>query len=171
MFDFFVLLTGKNKGECGELDAGERLPSENVDEINELKAKNNSLVDENQQLLQEVYVWRKNAQQYKAKIEQLHNIILEQGHKEELPIDDQVVTMFSQLKQNIFRFIKRHCSNQEANRHLSPDVKDWWIMSIVCNVLWDEFFAPNVRWFGFGFDDDRSLSRLENNIIGQGKGK
>ncbi|KAI9661678.1 MAG: hypothetical protein M1821_008916 [Bathelium mastoideum] len=158
---------------CARVTALEGELNEKVHEINKLEAENNSLMGHRRRLEQEVIDWRKKTQSNKAKAIKLQNILLEQGLGEEPPADDQVVRMFSQLRQRILQLIKTQCLKQDAEipvyQQLPMDIKDWWVMKTVCDVLYDHFFSPTVMLFGFenGYDD--ALAYFEAHVAEDGK--
>jgi hypothetical protein len=133
-------------------------------------AKNNSLEEEKSRMEQAVKESKLLASQKirvaEQKTKRLHKIILDSGLSQSAPIDEEIEVAFSQLKHRISQLVKKHCTKHDGSRRkfydqLPAEYKDLWAMAMIADQLWDEYFAPEARLFGFDAVADGHLGKFE----------
>ena len=98
-------------------------------------------------------------------------------------MDDEIVTLFNQLNQEIMKIVKKHFTRPmrmnaalesaiwKDFKPLSAENRELWVRAIIADDLYDEFFRRDRRNFGFDAKREEVLKDFESNLVHSGKGQ
>ena len=100
------------------------------------------------------------------------------------PIDDEIVTSFNRLNQDITRCVKKHFTRPlrmgiaeleqsvwSEIKSLSGEIRELWVRASIADDLYEEFFAQERKVFGFDNEErERAMREFESALAESGKG-
>ncbi|KAF2830479.1 hypothetical protein CC86DRAFT_434280 [Ophiobolus disseminans] len=155
----------------------EQANDERQQELDLLRARNESLEAEVDRLTKGLEQIKKattqRVKEADMKATKLHKIILDTGLGVSGPTDDEVKKAFSNLYHTIFQFVMKHCQvhasqNGVYGKLSTAEAKNAFVIGAIATCVYSELFAPEVKSFGFGSDDDRQLAIVEDSLIKDG---
>ena len=148
-----------------------------------LSAKNTSLEEEVGRLTKRLEQTQQAAAQMVREADmrardtatKLHKIIIESGLSDSGPTDDEVEKAFSHLYHTIFHFVMKYCQYHGSRKGvyggLPPEAKNLWVVGFIATRIYVDLFAPDVKIFGFGPEDDSHLAKFEDGLLRDDRGK
>lgn len=99
-------------------------------------------------------------------------------------MDDEIVTLFNQLNQEIMKIVKKHFNRSmivgraalesapwKEFKPLTPENRELWVRAFIADDLYDEFFRKDRRIFGFDGKREDVLKEFESALAESGKGQ
>ena len=99
-------------------------------------------------------------------------------------MDDEIVTLFNQLDQEIMKIVKKHFTRPmriglaasdpalwKEFKPLSAENRELWVRAFIADDLYDEFFPKDRRIFGFDNEREEVLKDFESVLAKSGKGQ
>ena len=98
-------------------------------------------------------------------------------------MDDEIITLFNQLDQEIMKIVKKHFTRPmktalisdsvlwKEYKPLSAENRELWVRAIIADDLYDEFFRKDRRIFGFDTKREEVLKDFELVLVESGKGQ
>ncbi|KAI9792788.1 MAG: hypothetical protein M1816_001520 [Peltula sp. TS41687] len=172
-------LTEANKKSVESRKELLRFDSSEGNEMDRLKAENQHLKEEQDHTIAALTEANKKSIESREELDKLRVIMWNSVQHESGLYDDDVITMFSNLKYSIFLVVKRHYSKRRQNRwwqlepqDLSPENSELWTRAYIAEFLYDAFFGSNCRLFGV--DDEKAegvMADFEERLCQNGKVK
>lgn len=97
-------------------------------------------------------------------------------------MDDEIITLFNQLNQDIMKIVKRHFTKPfrsgesgsaiwKEYKTLSPENKELWVRAFIADDLYQEFFLKKQRIFGLDVEREEVMKGFELTLENSGKGQ
>lgn len=124
------------------------------------------LNERNENLENELNVLRQQCAEKDAFLKRLHRMILRTPHRDEVPLDDEIMANFCELKNKILQLVKNHYPKfVEPHASLLPgassDLPELALRSEVADLLYDSLFSPQALIFGVGGGTESALGNFE----------
>lgn len=135
-------------------------------ELDELRAKNESLEEMKTQLEKEIVRLEENLRKRNADVKKLHQIIVDSSQGEEGPLDSEIAAAFADLENRIMLLVKRCYTRLDVRTspfydNLSSENKELWLRASFADLLYKHFFAPDRKLFGMDERHERALLDFE----------
>ena len=115
----------------------------------------------------------------------LQQVIIENSQNVAPPMDDEIVTLFNQLNQEIMKIVKKHFNRplrtvlaasesttwKEEFKPLSAENRELWVRAFIADELYEEIFRKDRRIFGFDGKREEVLKEFESTLAESGKGQ
>ena len=99
-------------------------------------------------------------------------------------MDDEIITSFNRLNQDITRCVKKHFTRPlrmgiaaleqsvwSEIKPLSGEIRELWVRASIADDLYEEFFAQERKVFGFDDEErERAMREFESALTKRGKG-
>ena len=99
-------------------------------------------------------------------------------------MDDEIITLFNQLDQEIMKIVKKHFIRPMRTTLVATDSVSWkefkplsaenrelWVRAFIADDLYDEFFSKDRKIFGFDIKREEVLKDFESVLLESGKGQ
>ena len=99
-------------------------------------------------------------------------------------MDDEIITLFNQLDQEIMKIVKKHFARPmrigqvvlesapwKEFKPLSAENRELWVRALIADDLYEEFFPKDRRIFGFDTRREEALKDFESVLAESGKGQ
>ena len=117
-----------------------------------------------------------------AKNKKLQQVIIENSQSVTAPMDEEIVTLFTQLNHDIMKIVKKHFTEPhrltEADvvkwkdyKPLSPENRELWVRAFIADDLHLELFDREQRIFGLDSKREHAMKGFEMMLEDSHKGQ
>ena len=117
-----------------------------------------------------------------AKNKRLQQVIIENSQQDTPPVDEEVVRLFNDLKNDVMKTVKKHFTrpllrfadnraNWKEYEHLSAENQELWVRSRIADDLYTRLFFKKTKIYGLDPGREDAMRNFETLLEESGKGQ